>query len=101
MNLFYSKNTTINQNEIVILDQENRHLTKVLRKKIGDKIYVRDIDADKFDILTAGNAVVVAVKTARNAVEEESEEDAEGEGGAEGAEAPTAEAPAAEAPAAE
>ena len=40
MNLFYSKNTTINQNEIVILDQENRHLTKVLRKKIGDKIYV-------------------------------------------------------------
>ena len=40
MNLFYSKNTTINQNEIVILDQENRHLTKVLRKRIGDKIYV-------------------------------------------------------------
>ena len=33
MNLFYSKNTTINHNEIVINDQENRHLTKVLRKK--------------------------------------------------------------------
>ena len=29
--------------------------------KIGEKIYVRDIDADKFDILTSGNAVVVAV----------------------------------------
>ena len=74
---------------------------EISNMKIGDKIYVRDIDADKFDILTAGNAVVVAVKTARNAVEEEAEEEAEGEGGADGAEAPAAEAPAAEAPAAE
>jgi 16S rRNA (uracil1498-N3)-methyltransferase len=40
MNLFYSKNTTINHNEIVINDQENIHLTKVLRKKIGDLIHV-------------------------------------------------------------
>ena len=63
--------------------------------KIGEKIYVRDIDADNFDILTSGNAVVVAVKTARNAVEEV-EDDVEGEDGAEGAEAPAAEATAAE-----
>ena len=68
--------------------------------KIGEKIYVRDIDADKFDILTSGNAVVVAVKTARNAVEE-NEEEIENGGGAEDVEAPAAEAPAAEAPAAE
>ena len=67
--------------------------------KIGDKIYVRDIDAEKFDILTSGNAVVVAVKTARNVIEEEEEE--EGAEGAEGTEAPATEAPAAEAPAAE
>ena len=40
MNLFYSKNTTINNNEIVIINQENRHLTKVLRKKTGDLINV-------------------------------------------------------------
>ena len=40
MNLFYSKNTTINHHEITIIDQENRHLTKVLRKKSGDTIYV-------------------------------------------------------------
>lgn len=40
MNLFYSKNTTINHNEIVIHNQENRHLTKVLRKKTGDFINV-------------------------------------------------------------
>ena len=66
--------------------------------KIGGKIYVRDIDADKFDILTSGNAVVVAVKTARNIIEEEEEgvEGVEGVEGAEGDEAPTAEAPAAE-----
>ena len=63
--------------------------------KIGEKIYVRDIDADNFDILTSGNAVVVAVKTARNVVEEV-EDDVEAEDGAEGAEAPAAEAPAAE-----
>ena len=63
--------------------------------KIGHKIYVRDIDADKFDILTSGNAVVVAVKTARNVIEEV-EEVEEVEEGAEGSEAPTAEAPAAE-----
>ena len=67
--------------------------------KIGQKIYVRDIDADNFDILTSGNAVVVAVKTARNVIEEV-EEEVEAEG-AEGSEAPAAEAPAAEAPAAE
>ncbi len=63
--------------------------------KIGEKIYVRDIDADKFDILTSGNAVVVAVNTARNAVEEDEEEIVSG-GGAEDVEAPAAEAPAAE-----
>ena len=67
--------------------------------KIGEKIYVRDIDAEKFDILTSGNAVVVAIKTARNVIEEE--EEVEGEDGAEGSEAPAAEAPAAEAPATE
>lgn len=69
--------------------------------KIGHKIYVRDIDADKFDILTSGNAVVVAVKTARNVIEEVEEEGDENVESAEGSEAPAAEAPAAEAPAAE
>ena len=57
--------------------------------KIGDKIYVRDIDVDKFDILTSGNAVVVAVKTARNVIEEVEEEVT----GEDGAEAPASEAP--------
>ena len=72
----------------------------ITNMKIGHKIYVRDIDADKFDILTSGNAVVVAVKTARNVLKEE-EEGAENVESAEGSEAPAAEAPAAEAPAAE
>ena len=73
----------------------------ITNMKIGHKIYVRDIDADKFDILTSGNAVVVAVKTARNVIKEEEEESAENVESAEGSEAPAAEAPAAEAPAAE
>ena len=73
----------------------------IANMKIGDKIYVRDIDADKFDILTSGNAVVVAVKTARNVIEEEVEEVAEGAEGPEAPAAEGAEAPAAEAPAAE
>ena len=67
----------------------------ITNMKIGHKIYVRDLETENFDILTSGNAVVVAVKTARNVVEDEEEE--EGEEGAEAA----AEAPAAEAPAAE
>ena len=65
--------------------------------KIGDKIYVRDIDVDKFDILTSGNAVVVAVKTARNVIEEVEEEVT----GEDGAEAPASDAPASDAPAGE
>ena len=41
--------------------------------KIGDKVYVKDLDVTNFDILTAGSSVVVAVKTARGVVEEEEE----------------------------
>ena len=64
----------------------------ISKMKIGNKIYVRDVEANDFDILTSGNAVIVAVKTARAAIVEE-EEEVETE---EGAETPTAEAPAAE-----
>lgn len=61
----------------------------VSKMRIGHKIYVRDVEANNFDILTSGNAVIVAVKTARGAVDEDEEEE-------EGAETPAAEAPAAE-----
>jgi len=54
---------------------------------IGEKVYVRDIEASNFDILTAGSAVIVSVKTARGVVDEDEEE---------GADAPAADAPAAE-----
>jgi large subunit ribosomal protein L25 len=59
--------------------------------KIGDKVYVRDLDKEKYDVLTSKNAVIVAVKTARNVVEEEEEEAA-----AEGAEGAPEEASASE-----
>ena len=73
----------------------------ITEMRIGHKIYVRDVETNNFDILTSSNAVVVAVKTARAAIEEEEEEveGAEGTEGAEGAEG--AAAPAAETPAAE
>jgi large subunit ribosomal protein L25 len=54
---------------------------------IGEKVYVRDIEATNFDVLTAGSAVIVSVKTARGVVAEDEEE---------GADAPDADAPAAE-----
>ena len=56
---------------------------EISEMKIGEKIYVRDVEATNFDILTAATAVIVSVKTARGAEEEEEE-------------APAAEAPAAE-----
>jgi large subunit ribosomal protein L25 len=55
--------------------------------KIGEKVYVRDVEAANFDVLTAGSAVIVSVKTARGVVDEDEEE---------GADAPDADAPAAE-----
>jgi len=58
--------------------------------KIGDKVYVKDLDVTNFDILTAGSSVVVAVKTARGVVEEE-EEAAAAEADAPAEAAPTAE----------
>jgi large subunit ribosomal protein L25 len=65
---------------------------EISEMKIGQKVYVRDVEAKNFDILTSANAVIVAVKTARAAVEEEEEEVVTEAG----AEAPAAEAPAAE-----
>ena len=65
--------------------------------KIGMFIYIKDITVEGCELMAPGNSVVVGVKTARAAVEEEEEEEVEGEEGAEG-ETPAegAEAPAAE-----
>jgi large subunit ribosomal protein L25 len=48
--------------------------------KIGQFIYIKDLDQDGCEFLAPDNAVVVGVKTARAAVEEEVEEDEELEG---------------------
>jgi large subunit ribosomal protein L25 len=55
---------------------------EIATMKIGQKIYVRDVEAKNFDILTSANAVIVAVKTARAAVVED-EEEVQTEAGAE------------------
>ena len=63
--------------------------------RIGKSIRVSDVPADGFEILNANTAVIVTVKKARGAMDEDEDEDEEGAEGAEGAEAP-AEAAAAE-----
>ena len=60
--------------------------------KIGKLISIGDIRSDKYTFLAADEAVVVGVKMARGAVDEEEEADEEAPAeGAEGAEAPAAE----------
>ena len=62
---------------------------------IGMFTYIKDITVEGCELVAPGNSVVVGVKTARAAVEEEVEEEveegAEGDAPAEGAEAPAAE----------
>ena len=57
--------------------------------KIGGKIYVRDLDQDKYRFLHTDNTVVCQVKTARTAIVDEEEEEEELEEGAEAAATPT------------
>ena len=63
--------------------------------KIGMFTYIKDITVEGCELMAPGNSVVVGVKTARAAVEEEVEEEveegAEGDSPAEGADAPAAE----------
>jgi large subunit ribosomal protein L25 len=63
--------------------------------RIGKSIRVSDVTPEGFEILNADTAVIVTVKKARGAVDEDDDEEEEGAEGAEGAEAP-AEAAAAE-----
>ena len=65
--------------------------------KIGKFLYIGDVRDEKYTFLAEDKSVIVGVKTARGAIEDE-EEDVEGEEGetAEGGDAPAAEAPAAE-----
>jgi len=66
--------------------------------KIGDKVAVGELPSDKYTFLHSDNTVVCQVKTSRVAIEDEEEEEelAEGEEGAEAPAAEGAEAPAAQ-----
>ena len=68
--------------------------------KIGMFIYIKDIEIDGCEFLAPGNSVVVGVKTARTAIEEE-EEEIEGEQVTEGGDAPVEGSEKAETPSAE
>jgi len=58
--------------------------------KIGDKVYVGDLDQEKYNILHTDNTVVCQIKTARTAILAASDEDEDEDEEAEGAEATTA-----------
>jgi large subunit ribosomal protein L25 len=68
--------------------------------KIGGKVYVGDLDQEKYRFLHTDNTVVCQVKTARTAIVEDEDEE-EGEEGAEGAAVEGAEGAEGAAPAAE
>ena len=57
--------------------------------KIGDKVYVGDLEKGNYTFLHSENTVVCQIKTARLAIVDEVEEDEEGIEGEEGAEATT------------
>jgi len=64
----------------------------ISKLKIGSKLYVTELEDEKFSILHPENTVVVQVRTARAAVADEvDEDDEEGVEGEEGAEAPATE----------
>tara|TARA_B100001113_G_scaffold183691_1_gene150528 strand:- start:446 stop:1123 length:678 start_codon:yes stop_codon:yes gene_type:complete len=63
--------------------------------RIGQFIYIKDLRSEKYSFLAPDNAVVVGVKTARAAIEEEIEEE-EGEAEGEGEEGATTEGASAE-----
>ena len=65
--------------------------------KIGMFIYIKDIEVEGVQFLAPLNSVVVGVKTARTAIEEEVDEELEEEEGS--TDAPAADAPATDAPA--
>ena len=69
--------------------------------RIGKFIYIGEIRNDNYTFLAPDSAVIVGVKTARGALEEEEEEGSGEEETAEGEAAPAGDGPAAEAPAAE
>ena len=52
--------------------------------QIGMFVYIKDLKSDKYSFLASDNSVVVGVKTARAAIEEEVVEEVEGEEGEEG-----------------
>ena len=65
--------------------------------KIGKFLYIGDIRDEKYTFLAGDKSVIVGVKTARGAIEDEEEgEGGTEEGSAEGGDAPVADTPAAE-----
>jgi large subunit ribosomal protein L25 len=76
----------------------------ITEMRIGEKMYVTDVETDNFVFLHTDNTVICQVRTSRIAVEDEVDEDEEGiegEEGEEGAEGEATQGAEGEAPAEE
>ena len=51
MKLFYNSEININDDDLIMSDSEHHHLTKVLRKKTGDKVYLTNGNGYLFEAI--------------------------------------------------
>jgi len=51
MQLFYNSEININDDDLIMSDSEHHHLTKVLRKKTGDKVYLTNGNGYLFEAI--------------------------------------------------
>ena len=51
MQLFYNSEININDDDLIMSDSEHYHLTKVLRKKTGDKVYLTNGNGYLFEAI--------------------------------------------------
>ena len=59
MRLFYNKDLTEDDSRLIIEREESRHIVRVLRKKVGDTIYVTNgkgiLFTTKIDVINKNN----------------------------------------------
>ena len=95
-NLMFRRNKIITKGLVANLPDAIK--INIEHLKIGMFTYIKDLDIEGCEFLAPGNSVVVGVKTARTAIEEETvEEEDEATEGAEGAEGASEEQKASEA----
>ena len=67
MRLFYNKNLTEDDSRLIIEREESRHIVRVLRKKVGDTIYVTNgkgvLFTTKIDVINKNNTELKVINS--------------------------------------